>query len=144
MIKGKGQRLIPEELLKYLEALKKDHSDPSAEWGSSGELYEHCLTFEKAGIGAHINLIFYNDSSTAISAGAVITILYEKGFTSGNKFYPANGYLEDGEIVLGIRAQNSMNYTISCEIISEGALAHTTKDTAFNNWTCTDNIIKLI
>ena len=36
IIKGKGQRLIPEELLKYLEALKANHSDPSAEWGSSG------------------------------------------------------------------------------------------------------------
>lgn len=35
-VKGKGQRLIPEELLKYLESLKANHSDPSAEWGSSG------------------------------------------------------------------------------------------------------------
>lgn len=31
-----GKRLIPEELLNYLKSLKKNHSDPSAEWGSSG------------------------------------------------------------------------------------------------------------
>ena len=35
-VKGKGQRLIPEELLKYLEALKENHDDPSASWGSAG------------------------------------------------------------------------------------------------------------
>lgn len=35
-VKGKGQRLIPEDLLRYLESLKDNHSDPSAEWGSSG------------------------------------------------------------------------------------------------------------
>lgn len=31
-----GKRLIPEKLLRYLEALKKNHNDPSEEWGSSG------------------------------------------------------------------------------------------------------------
>lgn len=30
IIKGKGQRLIPEELLKYLEAFKEAHPDPTA------------------------------------------------------------------------------------------------------------------
>lgn len=33
IIKGKGQRLIPEELLKYLEAYKENHPDPTAGGG---------------------------------------------------------------------------------------------------------------
>ena len=35
MIKGKGQRLIPEELLKYLEAYKKAHPDPTQGGGAT-------------------------------------------------------------------------------------------------------------
>lgn len=34
-IKGKGQRLIPEELLKYLEAYKKAHPDPTQGGGAT-------------------------------------------------------------------------------------------------------------
>ena len=37
IIKGKGQRLIPEELLKYLEAFKENHPDPTAGGGSNLE-----------------------------------------------------------------------------------------------------------
>lgn len=37
MIKGKGQRLIPEELLKYLEAYKENHPDPTAGGGATLE-----------------------------------------------------------------------------------------------------------
>lgn len=36
-VKGKGQRLIPEELLKYLEAYKEAHPDPTAGGGSNLE-----------------------------------------------------------------------------------------------------------
>lgn len=34
-VKGKGQRLIPEELLKYLEAYKEAHPDPTAGGGAT-------------------------------------------------------------------------------------------------------------
>lgn len=34
-VKGKGQRLIPEELLKYLEAYKEAHPDPEAGGGAT-------------------------------------------------------------------------------------------------------------
>ena len=34
-VKGKGQRLIPEELLKYLEAYKTAHPDPTAGGGAT-------------------------------------------------------------------------------------------------------------
>ena len=37
MIKGKGQRLIPEELLKYLEAYKENHPDPAGGGGATLE-----------------------------------------------------------------------------------------------------------
>ena len=37
MIKGKGQRLIPEELLKYLEVYKKNHPDPAGGGGATLE-----------------------------------------------------------------------------------------------------------
>lgn len=40
-VKGKGQRLIPEELLKYLEALKKSYPDPTQVGG--GTLYLHSI-----------------------------------------------------------------------------------------------------
>lgn len=36
-IKGKGQRLIPEELLKYLEAYKENHPDPTQGGGATLE-----------------------------------------------------------------------------------------------------------
>lgn len=35
IIKGKGQRLIPEELLKYLEAFKENHPDPTEGGGAT-------------------------------------------------------------------------------------------------------------
>ena len=35
IIKGKGQRLIPEELLKYLEAFKENHPDPTQGGGAT-------------------------------------------------------------------------------------------------------------
>lgn len=35
IIKGKGQRLIPEELLKYLEAYKEAHPDPTQGGGAT-------------------------------------------------------------------------------------------------------------
>lgn len=35
MIKGRGQRLIPEELLKYLEAYKEAHPDPTQGGGAT-------------------------------------------------------------------------------------------------------------
>lgn len=35
IIKGKGQRLIPEELLKYLEAFKEAHPDPTQGGGAT-------------------------------------------------------------------------------------------------------------
>ena len=34
-VKGKGQRLIPEELLKYLEAFKENHPDPTQGGGAT-------------------------------------------------------------------------------------------------------------
>ena len=72
MIKGKGQRLIPEELLKYLQAYKENHPDPT---GGGGATLEDIV--DSAGNKRFIE----GDGETSITA---FTNLYKKWSLSGS------------------------------------------------------------
>lgn len=72
MIKGKGQRLIPEELLKYLEAYKENHPDPA---GGGGATLEDIV--DSAG-----NKRFIEGDGTPVTISGV-TYTYNKWSLSG-------------------------------------------------------------
>lgn len=75
MIKGQGQRLIPEELLKYLEAYKENHPDPA---GGGGATLEDIV--DSAG-----NKRFIEGAGTPETIPG-ITFTYNKWSLSGTHF----------------------------------------------------------
>lgn len=101
MIKGRGQRLIPEELLKYTEALKEAHSDPTAEWGSSGSevtLYMHEIEFVSS--AGSLYAYFYREDNTPIT----LSTFKEKYFRAFREF-PTNVEFSfnDSKLMIGVQ-----------------------------------------
>ena len=169
IIKGKGQRLIPEELLKYLEALKNKYPDavdlveanPTLEGGedslssvlingtkfavgggSEVHLYGHYIS-AKQNANSNINLVIYNNDNTAFTSATLKSWLNTNGFSvTSNNSYVASGYYTTGEVVIGLGVSGS-SIEISTEFInSSNVLAHDIKNfTSFSS--LTDTIIQI-
>ena len=142
IIKGKGQRLIPEELLKYLEALKNKYPDavdlveanPTLEGGedslssvlingtkyvvgggSEVHLYEHRVNI------AGVDLVIYDTDNKDYSSKTNL-INYLKGIgaiatslTDYQHFHQATGFRKAGDdynIVVGVVVYNNSFYVV--------------------------------
>ena len=101
MIKGKGQRLIPEELLKYLEAYKENHPDPAGGGGESSTLED---IVDSAG-----NKRFIEGNGTPATISG-ITSLYCKWSLSGTHLMLVfAGKISDG---YGLPIGNICTFTV--------------------------------
>ena len=128
-VKGKGQRLIPEELLKYLEALKKEYPDavdiveanPTLEGGEDslesvlingvkyavggGSLYEHFIKITNNAVGWS-SIVIYNSSSEAFIKSTLLQHIQGIGCTTADNPFPINfikyGTSSNGYILKGL------------------------------------------
>ena len=117
-VKGKGQRLIPEELLKYLEAYKEAHPDPTQGGGATlddivdskgnkrfieGEgtpatITGMTITYNKWSLsGTHLMLVLAGTFDNDVSATATL-VSFELPEWILNKIVPIGG---DGEVNRG-------------------------------------------
>jgi len=107
-IKGKGQRLIPEELLKYLEALKNKYPDavdlveanPTLE-GGEDSLSSVLINGTKYAVGGgsdiHLyqhHLFYYQNSSTNIGITLYSSSNEPMNYTDIVNFLVAEGYVD--------------------------------------------------
>lgn len=95
MIKGRGQRLIPEELLKYLQAYKENHPDPA---GGGGATLEDIVDsagnkrfIEGNGTPVTISGVTYTYNKWSLSGTHLMVVLAgsvvaNTGITAGQKF----------------------------------------------------------
>lgn len=86
LIKGRGQRLIPEELLKYLEAFKKAHPDPTS------KLYLHSINIPTYNNGyAVMSVVLPFDTQITKENFQDLLLPYIKVGSGPNTTYPASG-----------------------------------------------------
>lgn len=89
-VKGRGQRLIPEELLRYLEAYKEAHPDPTA--GGGGTLYLHSIKIPTYNKGyAVMSVVLPFDTPITLSNFQDVLLPYIKVSSGPTTDYVATG-----------------------------------------------------
>lgn len=143
-VKGKGQRLIPEELLKYLEALKKKYpeavdiveANPTLEGGEgslesvlingvkyavgggSSATVRHSLTLSMQELGSCVFLIENNDS-TPFTKSSLNTWLENHGYIDSGAYMPVvmTSIGSWGYCILGITKPTGYSSSINASVV---------------------------
>lgn len=121
IIKGKGQRLIPEELLKYLEALKKKYPD-------AVDLIEANPTLE--GGEESLSSVLINGTKYAVGGGG--SKLYRHEINISNDYYftlfsSDNSPLTFTTLGMNHAGNYALTYPYSLSLSSELRLANSLK-----------------